>query len=83
MLQLLVNDDKKDAVPPPSPLIAVRCSATPTSFSRRYLLLKLCAVLLVLVLCIVLVFVGITIYHKAKHPEVRKSRLVDVAGRHC
>ena len=65
----MVNDEKK--VAPPAPLIAVRRPAARPAYSRRYVLLKLCAVLLVIVLLLVLLFVGVTIYHKAKHPEVR------------
>jgi len=78
-LQLLVGDGNKKAGSPlpPAPLIAVRPVAAPTTFNRRYLLLKLCAVLLVLVLLMVLVFVGITIYHKAKNTaEVHHSRFL-------
>lgn len=74
-VKLLLNDGKKEAgPPPPAPLIAVRRTAPPTSFSHRYVLLKLCAVLLVLVLLVILIFVGFTIYHKAKHPELFRGR---------
>jgi len=70
-MQLLMNDEKKVAPPlPPAPLIALRRPVPRTTYSRRFVLLKLCAVLLVIVLLLVLLFVGVTIYHKAKHPEV-------------
>jgi len=62
-----VSDEKKEA---PAPVIAVRRSAPCATYSHRYVLLKLCAVLLIIVLLLVLLFVGVTIYHKAKHPEV-------------
>jgi len=72
MLQLLANDEKKEeaTLPAPAALIAVRRPAPRVTYSRRYVLLKLCAILLVVILLLVLLFVGVTIYHKAKHPEV-------------
>jgi len=72
VMQLLVHDGKKEAGPAavPTRVIGWRRPSLATNYSRRFLLLKLCAVLLVLVLVLVLVFVGVTIYHKAKHPEV-------------
>lgn len=65
-VKLLVSDEKEA----PAPVIAVRRA----TYSHRYVLLKLCAVLLVIVLLLVLLFVGVTIYHKAKHPELFRGR---------
>ena len=74
-----MNDGKKEAGPAALVSVRRRGAAPVSPFSRCYLLLKLCAVLLVLVLVLVLVFVGITIYHKAKHPEVLcQSRFLHV-----
>jgi len=52
VMQMLVHDRKKEAGPPtvPAPVIGWRRPSLATNYSRRFLLLKLCAVLLVLVL---------------------------------
>ena len=63
-----MNDEKKEAGP--VPLITVRRAAPAAQMSSRYLLLKLCAVIVGLVLLIVVLFVAITVVKKAKNTEV-------------